>query len=97
MSVRAELAAMLEHACSAPSALAPAERAAAAQWESSDAGLRALLQKLEHAPAQITDADVAALQERYSDDQLFEALVAGALASGLARLDAGLRALGDAP
>jgi hypothetical protein len=88
---------MLEHACNAPGELAPAERAAAARRDSSDAELKAVLQKVEKAPAQITDAEVEALRQRYNDDELFEAFVAASLASGLARFDAGLRALGDSP
>jgi hypothetical protein len=58
--------------------------------------LRPLLEKIEHHAYRVTDADVAALQVRYSDDELFEIIVAASLGSALARLRAGLRALEEA-
>jgi hypothetical protein len=46
----------------------------------------------------ITDADVAALRDAgCSEEQIFEVTVAAATGAALHRLDAGLRALRDAP
>ena len=43
----------------------------------------------------VTDADVQALKDAgYSDDEIFEQTVAAAVGAGLARLDAGLKAMG---
>src|SRR5262245_45296452 len=55
--------------------------------------LRSLVDKIERHPYKVTDEDVAALKARYSDDQLFEIIVAASLGSALDRLRAGLRAL----
>jgi alkylhydroperoxidase family enzyme len=42
----------------------------------------------------VTDADVAALRRAgYSEDAIFEATVAAAVGAGLARFEAGVRAL----
>ena len=42
---------------------------------------------------EVTDRDLDALRARYSDDQLFEAVVAMVLGAAETRLRAGLRAL----
>jgi hypothetical protein len=55
--------------------------------------LRALVEKIERHAYRVTDEDVAALKSRYSDDELFEIVVAASLGSALDRLRAGLRAL----
>ena len=58
--------------------------------------LRALVEKIERHAYKVTDDDLAALKSRYSDDQLFEIVVAASLGSALERLRAGLRALEEA-
>jgi alkylhydroperoxidase family enzyme len=55
--------------------------------------LAALADKIERHAYQITDQDLAALKARYSEDELFEIVVAASLGSALTRLRAGLRAL----
>jgi len=55
--------------------------------------LRALVDKIERHAYRVTDEDVAALRSRYSDDELFEVVVAASLGSALDRLRAGLSAL----
>src|SRR5262245_14998853 len=58
--------------------------------------LRALLEKVRHHAYKVTDADFAPLRDRYSDDELFEAVVAATLGAALARVRAGMKALDDA-
>ncbi len=58
--------------------------------------LRALVDKIERHAYTVTDEDLAALSSRYSDDELFEIVVAVSLGSALDRLRAGLRALEEA-
>jgi alkylhydroperoxidase family enzyme len=56
--------------------------------------MRAYLEKVERHAYRVTDADVAALHDAgCSDDEIFEQTVAVAVAAGLERLDAGLKAL----
>jgi alkylhydroperoxidase family enzyme len=60
------------------------------------AELAALLDKIERHAYQVTGEDLASLKARYTDDELFEIVVAAALGSAQARLRAGLRALEEA-
>jgi alkylhydroperoxidase family enzyme len=60
------------------------------------AELRALVDKIHHHAHRVTDEDLAALKGRYSDDQLFEIVVAAAMGAGEARLRAGLAAVEEA-
>lgn len=54
----------------------------------------AYLEKVRRAAATVTDADVEALREAgFSEDEIFEHTVSAAVAAGLERLEAGLRAL----
>jgi alkylhydroperoxidase family enzyme len=58
------------------------------------AAMRAYLDKVERHAYRVTDADVDALHGAgFSDDEIFEHTVSVAVAAGLQRLDAGLRAL----
>ena len=75
----------------------PAQRAAAAAGAGLDGELGALVHKVHHHAYRVTDEEVAALRARYSDDELFEVIVAAAVGAARQRLDAGLRALEDAP
>jgi hypothetical protein len=60
------------------------------------ADLTALVDKIEHHAYQVRDDDLTRLQAKYSDDQLFEIIVAAALGASERRLLAGLEALADA-
>ncbi len=72
------------------------ERRGAWNPESAPAVARPLVEKLQHRPAEIDDADVAALAEAgWSEDRIFEFVVSGAVAAGRRTLDAGLAALRD--
>src|SRR5262245_24640523 len=55
--------------------------------------LRALVEKIRNRPYDVNDEDMSSLMTRYSEDQLFEILVAAALGAAEKRLLAGLRAL----
>ena len=57
--------------------------------------LAAYLDKVRTGAFRVTDADVEALKDAgFSDDEIFEQTVAAAVGAGLARLDAGLKAMG---
>jgi hypothetical protein len=74
----------------------PAElRQACARGEAPD-DLRALVEKIDRHAYEVTDEDLAALRAKYSEDQLFEIIVAAAFGAAERRLDAGLRALEQA-
>ena len=54
----------------------------------------AYLEQVRRAASAVTDGDVAALREAgFSEDEIFEHTVSTAVAAGLERVDAGLRAL----
>jgi len=59
------------------------------------ADLKALIDKIEQHAYQVRDEDLTRLQAKYSDDQLFEIIVAAALGASERRLLAGLEALAD--
>lgn len=55
----------------------------------------AYLEKVRTGAYRVTDADVEALKAAgFSDDEIFEQTVSAAVGAGLARLDAGLAAMG---
>lgn len=58
--------------------------------------LATLVGKIRQHAYKVTDADVDALRARYTEDQLFEIIVATAFGAAEARLRAGLRALEEA-
>ncbi|HKP19102.1 MAG TPA: hypothetical protein VJT84_11530 [Gaiellaceae bacterium] len=53
----------------------------------------AYLEKVRSGAHQVTDADVQALKDGFSEDEIFEHTVSAAVGAGLARLEAGLRTL----
>src|SRR5262245_10175209 len=71
----------------------PALRRRVAERHDVPEELRALVDKIERHAYRVTDEDVASLRSRYSDDELFEIVVAASLGSALDRLRAGLLAL----
>ncbi len=58
------------------------------------ADLTGLLDKIAESPWTVTDADISSLKVAgYSEDQLYEIVLAAATGAGIRRLDAGLRAM----
>ena len=51
------------------------------------------MQKIRDRPYAVTDADVDALRTRYSEDQLFELMIAAAVGAARHRLEAALAAV----
>jgi len=70
-------------------------RQACARGEAPD-DLRALVEKIDRHAYEVTDEDLAALRAQYSEEQLFEIIVAAAFGAADRRLRAGLRALEEA-
>ena len=60
------------------------------------AELAALVQKIRDHAYRVTDADIDALRARYTEDQLFELIVAAALGAAEHRLQRALALLQDA-
>jgi len=58
--------------------------------------LMALVQKIRLRPYAVTDQDLDAVRNRYSEDQLFEIIVAAAFGAAHERLSAAHQALKDA-
>ncbi len=58
--------------------------------------LRALVETIRRHAYKVTDEDIAALRARYSEDQVFEIVVATVVGAADERLRAGLRALEEA-
>ncbi len=75
-----------------PGTTSPELRQAVAAGDAPEA-LRGLVEKIRSTPWQITDADVGALRDRFSEDQLFEVVVAAAFGKADEQLRTGLRAL----
>ena len=59
------------------------------------AELAVLVQKIRDRPSTVTDDDVDALRAHYTEDDLFELMVAAALGAAEYRLKAALAGLGD--
>jgi hypothetical protein len=78
-----------------PGVTSPELRQAVARGEP-PAELRALVDKVRGEAYRVTDEDLNALRSSYSEDQLFEILVAAALGAADERLRSALRALEEA-
>ena len=74
----------------------PSVRSAAADGPGVPADLKAVVDKIHNHAYQVTDDDLARLQPKYGDDQLFEIIVSSALGASHRRLVAGLQALDEA-
>jgi hypothetical protein len=74
----------------------PAIRRAAAEGSGIPADLQALVDKIHRHAYRVTDDDMARLQAKYGDDEMFVSVVSAALGASWKRLLAGLEALGDA-
>jgi hypothetical protein len=79
-----------------PAVTAPGLRQRVAERLDVPADLVALVDRIERHAYTVTDEDLAAATTRYSEDELFEIVVAAALGSALRRLRAGLQALEEA-
>lgn len=77
----------------APAHLEARVREAIAEGREPPEELRALVEKVRNQAYQVSDEDFAPLRARYSEDALFEVVVAAALGAALARVRAGLAAL----
>src|SRR5690349_5722414 len=75
---------------------APARRRGAFDGKGAPPELQALIDKVEAHAYKVTDDDLRRLQATYSDDELFEIIVAAALGASERRLVAGLEALDEA-
>ena len=75
---------------------APSQRRVAFEGTGAPPELQALIDKVEAHAYKVTDDDLRRLQAMYSDDELFEMIVAAALGASRRRLLAGLRALDEA-
>lgn len=71
-------------------------RHAAADNTGVSADLEALVDKIHRHAYKVTDDDIAVLQAKYGDDQMFEIVVSAALGASKQRLLAGLAALDNA-
>jgi hypothetical protein len=71
----------------------PALRRAAAEGRGLPTDLQELVDKIHAHAYTVTDEDLARLQPKYDDDQLFEIILSAALGASRMRLFAGLDAL----
>lgn len=74
----------------------PAIRRAAAEGRGVPADLQPLVDKIHRHAYEVTDDDIARLQAKYGDDQMFEIGVSATLGASRNRLLAGLDALDEA-
>ena len=74
----------------------PSLRYAAAEGVGMPDDLRTLVEKVHQHAYRVTDEDIATLQTKYGDDQLFELIVSAAVGASRQRLMAGLKALEEA-
>ncbi|MBC7788577.1 MAG: hypothetical protein H7Z74_01415 [Anaerolineae bacterium] len=74
----------------------PALRGSVADGTSVPSDLQPLVDKIHRHAYKVTDDDVAQLQAKYGDDQMFEIVVSAALGASHRRLLAGLEALDEA-
>jgi alkylhydroperoxidase family enzyme len=88
--------AVLRSVLDGPGETDPSLRYAAAEGVGVPDDLRALVEKVHQHAYRVTDEEIAALQAKYGDDQLFEIIVSAALGASRQRLMAGLRALEEA-
>ncbi|HEX4469062.1 MAG TPA: hypothetical protein VH080_05985 [Gemmatimonadaceae bacterium] len=84
---------VLERALDGAGETDEALRHAAADRKSLPPELQQLIDKIHDHAYQVTDEDLAQLQKKYDDDELFEIIVSAALGASRHRLLAGLAAL----
>jgi hypothetical protein len=84
---------VLKRVLEGPGEADPALRRAAAEGKGLPPDLQELVDKIHAHAYKVTDEDIARLQPKYGDDQLFEVIVSAALGASRKRLFAGLEAL----
>jgi hypothetical protein len=87
---------VIESVLRGPGESDPQLRAAAAAGSGAPPELQQLIDKIHRHAYKVTDDDIARLQEKYTDDQLFEIVVSAAVGASRLRLSAGLEALEEA-
>ena len=95
-AMRAARARLMEQVLRGPGAASPELRAAAAAGTGLPPDLAALVEKIHRHAYQVTDEDMASLRGRYSDDVLFEIVVAAATGAAERRFLSGLQAVEEA-
>ena len=88
--------AVLRTVLDGPGETDPSLRHAAAEGVAVPDDLRVLVEKIHQHAYRVTDEEIAALQAKYSEDQLFEIIVSAAVGASRRRLMAGLKALEEA-
>jgi hypothetical protein len=88
--------AVLRTVLDGPGTTDPSLRYAAAEGVGMPDDLKTLVEKIHRHAYKVTDEEIAALQAKYSDDQLFEIVVSAAVGASRQRLMAGLKALEEA-
>ncbi len=86
---------VLDSVLNGPGDSLPAIRHAAADGRAVPTDLQALVEKIHRHAYKVTDDDMARVQAKYGDDQMFEIVVSAALGASRQRLLAGLEALGQ--
>lgn len=74
----------------------PALRRASADGAGAPPDLQLLIDKIHNRAYTVTDEDIATLEAKYGDDEMFEIIVSAALGASRKRLMAGLTALDGA-
>ena len=87
---------VLDSVLTGPGVSDVALRRTAAEGAGVPADLELFIDKIHRHAYKVTDEDVARLQAKYGDDQMFEIVVSAALGASQKRLLAGLNALEDA-
>jgi alkylhydroperoxidase family enzyme len=87
---------VLDSVLKGPGTSDPAVRNAAADGIGVPPNLMSLVDKVHRHAYKVTDEDIARLQPKYGDDQMFEIVVSAALGASRNRLLAGLKALYEA-
>jgi alkylhydroperoxidase family enzyme len=87
---------VLDRVLNGPGESDPAIRNAAAEGSNVPSDLQTLVDKIHRHAYKVTDEDVARVQPKYGDDQLFEIVVSAAIGASRQRLLAGLAALEQA-
>ena len=88
--------AVLRSVLDGPGETDPSLRYAAAEGVGMPDDLRMLVEKVHQHAYKVTDEEIAVLQAKYGDDQLFELIVSAAVGASRQRLVAGLKALEEA-
>jgi alkylhydroperoxidase family enzyme len=96
-NVRVALRALVDRIRHGPGRTSPDQRSAAFANTGDDPAVRPLIDKVATRPTQVTDADFdAARAAGFSEDQIFELVVAAAVGQSTRMYEAGLAALAEA-